>query len=49
MIRCALIAALLGLSACSGLDFGDNPWPDVSKQRGPLTALPADVRTVPVQ
>jgi hypothetical protein len=48
MIRSALLVALLGLVSCSGIDLGDNPRPDVAKQRGPLTDLPADVRNGPV-
>jgi len=44
--RLAIVCAsvLLALTACSGIDFGDNPGPDVSKQVGPLTALPAHLR-----
>ncbi len=41
-----LLAAccLLATTACNGIDLGDNPGPDVSKQVGPLTALPAHLR-----
>ncbi len=38
------VGALLAMAACSGIDLGDNPGPDVSKQVGPLTALPAHLR-----
>ena len=37
------LAALLGLAACGGIDFGDNPGPDVQKQLGPLTVPPPGV------
>ena len=48
MIRTGLTVlcatALLALAACGGLNLGDNPGPDVPKQTGPLTALPAHLR-----
>ena len=40
LTACCLLAA----AACNGIDLGDNPGPDVSKQVGPLTALPAHLR-----
>ncbi len=44
-LRAVFLAGLpLALAACSGIDLGDNPGPDVSKQVGPLTALPAHLR-----
>ena len=43
MIRTTVFAALLGLAACGGIDFGDSPGPDVRKQTGPLTVPPPDV------
>lgn len=43
MIRFALVAALLVLAACSGIETGLNPGPDVRKERGPLTIPPPDV------
>ena len=39
-MRIILVAMLLGLSGCNGLYLGDNPGPDVSKERGPLTTPP---------
>ena len=41
----ATLVALLGLAACGngGIDFGDNPGPDVRKQVGPLTVPPPGV------
>ena len=36
----AAIAVLLTLSGCNGLYLGDNPAPDVKKERGPLTVPP---------
>jgi len=45
MARAGLFVVLLGLAACGGIDFGDRPGPDVSKQLGPLTKPPADVLT----
>ena len=36
--------ALLCLAGCAGVDLGDNPGPDVPKQRGPLTALPSHLK-----
>lgn len=38
--RAATIAALLSLAGCNGLYLGDNPVPDVKKERGPLTIPP---------
>ena len=35
----AAILCLL-LPGCNGIDLGDNPPPDVSKQQGPLTVPP---------
>ena len=35
---------ILLLAGCSGVDLGDNPGPDVAKQRGPLTTLPAHLK-----
>ena len=42
--RAVLLASLLVLAACSGLDFGDRPGHDVGKETGPLTALPAHLK-----
>jgi hypothetical protein len=39
-----MLALALGLSACSGIDFGDNPRRDVRKEQGPLTVPPPDVQ-----
>lgn len=39
-IRAAAAAVLLSLAGCNGLYFGDNPGPDVRKERGPLTVPP---------
>ncbi len=44
IIRGALIAILLTITACSGLDFGDHPGHDVSKESGPLTVPPAHLK-----
>ncbi len=44
LIRGVLIASLLALTGCSGLDFGDNPGKDVAKETGPLTTLPAHLK-----
>ena len=38
--RAAATATLLALSGCNGLYLGDNPAPDVKKERGPLTIPP---------
>ena len=38
--RAAVLGALLLLTACNGLYLGDNPGPDVRKERGPLTIPP---------
>ncbi len=47
-LRAVVFAGVsLVLAACSGIDLGDNPGPDVSKQVGPLTALPAHLRDKP--
>lgn len=35
---------VMWLAGCSGLYLGDNPGPDVAKQTGPLTDLPAHLR-----
>ena len=35
---------LLATAGCGGIDLGDNPGPDVPKQAGPLTALPAHLK-----
>ena len=44
-LRALLLTGLpLALAGCSGIDLGDNPSRDVSKQVGPLTALPAHLR-----
>ncbi len=43
-VRSAVLALALGVSACNGLDFGDNPRRDVQKETGPLTVPPPDVR-----
>ena len=40
LMRVAAVAALLSLTACNGLYFGDSPGPDVRKERGPLTVPP---------
>lgn len=40
-LQTAMIAAvLLCLSACNGIDLGDNPGPDTRKETGPLTLPP---------
>ena len=39
-LRLAALTVLLTVSGCNGLYFGDNPRPDVSKERGPLTTPP---------
>ena len=39
-IRAATAAILLSVAGCGGLYFGDNPGPDVRKERGPLTIPP---------
>ncbi len=36
--------AVIATAACNGVDLGDNPGPDVGKQTGPLTALPAHLK-----
>ncbi len=38
-----ILAALLGLAGCNGIDLGINPGPDVRKQQGPLTVPPPGV------
>lgn len=44
IIRAAALAGLLALTACSGIDFGDRPGRDVSKETGPLTNLPPHLK-----
>jgi hypothetical protein len=44
LIRGVLIASLLALTGCTGLDFGDHPSKDVAKETGPLTVLPAHLK-----
>ncbi len=44
IIRSLLLAALLALPACTGLDFGDHPGKDVAKETGPLTVLPEHLK-----
>ncbi len=39
-VRLLFVAIVLCLAGCSGLYLGDNPGPDVSKERGPLTRPP---------
>jgi hypothetical protein len=39
-LRLAVFTVLLAIGGCNGLYFGDNPRPDVSKERGPLTTPP---------
>ena len=46
-MKIILVAALLGLTGCSGLYFGDNPRSDVSKENGPLTTPPALLQSPP--
>lgn len=43
MRRAGVVVMVLALAGCGGIDFGDNPGPDVRKQTGPLTTPPADV------
>jgi hypothetical protein len=43
-MRGILAAALLGLTACSGIDLGDKPSRDVTKQDGPLTIPPEHLK-----
>jgi hypothetical protein len=43
-IRLVLAGSLLVLASCSGIDFGDRPGPDVAKETGPLTVLPAHLK-----
>jgi hypothetical protein len=44
ILRSLLIAVLLALPGCTGLDFGDHPGKDVAKETGPLTVLPAHLK-----
>jgi hypothetical protein len=44
IIRGTLIAIVLSMTACSGLDFGDRPGRDVAKESGPLTVPPAHLK-----
>ncbi len=44
ILRAGLVAALLALAGCSDIDFHDNPGRAVSRQVGPLTVPPADLR-----
>lgn len=43
----AAAAALLALAGCNGLYLGDNPAPDVKKERSPLTIPPPPVADPP--
>ena len=36
--------AILSLAACSGIDLGDNPGREVSKETGPLTVPPPHLK-----
>ena len=38
-----LMASLMVLAGCSGIDTGLNPGPDVRKERGPLVVPPPGV------
>ena len=40
IVRGAVLAVLLAVSGCNGINFGDSPGPDVRKQTGPLTVPP---------
>lgn len=44
IIRGAVLAGLLALTACSGIDFGDRPGREVPKETGPLTNLPLHLK-----
>ncbi len=46
-IRITAALLCLVLSGCNGIDLGDNPPPEVAKQRGPLTVPPVNLRTTP--
>ncbi len=43
-LRIAALLAALAAAGCSGIYLGDNPGPDVAKQKGPLTLPPALTR-----
>jgi hypothetical protein len=43
-VRASILALLLVLCGCNGIDFGDNPHREFPKQTGPLTVPPASVR-----
>ena len=43
-LRGALVAALLAVGGCAGVNLGDNPGPDVAKESGPLTIPPAHLQ-----
>ena len=49
VLRAAAVISILAASGCGGIDLGDNPGPDVRKERGPLTVPPIGTRggTVP--
>ena len=46
-LRITIALFCLTLSGCNGINLGDNPGPDVSKQRGPLTVPPPNLQTPP--